>query len=41
MLRIMCQGGKPDSKFHSSYIGMALPLQTGAWSMTCVLWQRI
>ena len=37
----MCQGGKPDSgKFH---IGMnvAPPMRMGAWSMACVLQQRI
>ena len=41
----MCQGGKPDTgKFHSSCNGImyvALPMRMGAWSMVCVLRQRI
>ena len=37
----MCQGGKPDTgEFHSSYIGMNV-CGMCAWSMACVLRQRI
>ena len=43
--KIKCQGDKPDTgKFHSSCNGImyvALPMRMGAWSMACVLRQRI